>query len=131
VGLRTLSRTECMNLLTEAQVGRVGVVIGALPAIFPVNYQVRGEDLVLFGAARGSSLARSTDEAVIAFQADVYDHDRRTGWTVMGVGRSTWVPRPESPTGPVDTAPDPWVTGQEPDILVQLRLADVSGHRIV
>jgi uncharacterized protein len=131
VGLHALSRAECLHLLSEVEIGRVGVAIGALPAIFPVNFRVWEDDLILFGADRDSRLARSTDRAVIAFQADSYDHDRRTGWTVMGIGRSTCTPRPDERSGLRGAAPDPWVNGHEPELLVQLRLSEVTGHRIV
>lgn len=131
VGLHTLSREECIKLLSEVPIGRVGVAIAALPAIFPVNYQVWGDDLILFGATKGSGLARSTDNAVIAFQADSYDDERRTGWTVMGVGRSTCVPGLDDIAGLRSAAPDPWVTGHDPDLLVKLRLSEVTGHRIL
>jgi hypothetical protein len=108
----------------------VGVAVGALPAIFPVNFEVWGEDLIIFGAMKDSRLARSTDNAVIAFQADSYDQLRRSGWTVSGVGRSTCIPNLDDLTGPQGAAPDPWMSGHDPELLVQLRLSELSGHRI-
>ena len=128
MGLRALSREECLNLLCEVPVGRVGVQLGALPAIFPVTFQVWGDDLVLFNAIGGSPLALSADDAVIAFEADSYDQATRTGWTVMGVGRSTCLQGLDDLAGMRGTAPELWITGDEPEVLIQLRLDDLSGH---
>ena len=36
-GLELLTDDECRRLLGMGEVGRVGIPIGALPAIFPVN----------------------------------------------------------------------------------------------
>jgi hypothetical protein len=130
IGVQILSRKECIDLLGEVPVGRVAVAIGALPAIFPVNFQVWGEDLILFCAMKGSRLARSTDNAVIAFQADSYDHEQHTGWTVSSVGLSTCVPSRDD-SGLRGVAPDPWVTGHDPELLIQLRLGEITGHRIL
>jgi nitroimidazol reductase NimA-like FMN-containing flavoprotein (pyridoxamine 5'-phosphate oxidase superfamily) len=36
--METLDRAECLRLLEAATVGRIGVSIGALPVILPVNF---------------------------------------------------------------------------------------------
>ena len=63
MGFRDLSRDECLGYLARVPVARVGVTIGALPAIFPVNFRMRGEDLVLFGAMANSRLALSNQDS--------------------------------------------------------------------
>jgi hypothetical protein len=45
-GLEILSEEECRNLVGMARVGRVGVTIGAVAAIFPVNFAVLDGDIV-------------------------------------------------------------------------------------
>ena len=54
-GLQVLSRAECLALLRDSLVGRVVVTDRALPAAFPVNFALLGEDVV-FRTTAGSKL---------------------------------------------------------------------------
>jgi hypothetical protein len=56
--LETLGRSECLNLLATAQVGRVALVVDGHPEILPVNYALDG-DAVLFRTAEGSVLTHA------------------------------------------------------------------------
>jgi uncharacterized protein len=47
-GLDLLSEQECRWLLGQAHVGRVAVGAGALPAVFPVNYALVGDEILFF-----------------------------------------------------------------------------------
>jgi nitroimidazol reductase NimA-like FMN-containing flavoprotein (pyridoxamine 5'-phosphate oxidase superfamily) len=80
-----LSPDECRDLLRAGGIGRVGVSVGALPAIFPVRYHLVDDDIV-FAAARDPFKA-SLAGTVIAFEADAFDPDHTTGWSVLVVGR--------------------------------------------
>ena len=131
MAFRTLSRDECLHLLREVPVGRVGVTIGALPAIFPVNFRMRDEDVILFGAMANSRLALSTHDAIVAFQVDAFDAATKKGWTVLGVGRSTRLEDDEARTAEVGGLPEPWTVGEAAEHLMQLKLRDVSGHEII
>jgi len=108
-GLRVLGRDECLALLRGTDLGRVAVSMGALPAVFPVNYCMLGED-VLFRTGTGSKLRAAVAKAVVAFQVDEVDRARHAGWSVLvtgaagelsdpreiaaadGVGLRTWLP---------------------------------------
>jgi nitroimidazol reductase NimA-like FMN-containing flavoprotein (pyridoxamine 5'-phosphate oxidase superfamily) len=82
--LRELSRTECLDRLRTACVGRVAVTNRALPAIVPVNYVVdRG---ILFRTSSGGMLDRACRGQVVAFEADELADDGRSGWSVLVVG---------------------------------------------
>ncbi|HZR13442.1 MAG TPA: pyridoxamine 5'-phosphate oxidase family protein [Acidimicrobiia bacterium] len=83
-----LSRDECMALLETASVGRVGVSVGAIPAVLPVNYVVDG-DTVVFRTVPGTKLDAALTNAVVAFEADSFDGERESGWSVLvrGVAR--------------------------------------------
>lgn len=130
MGLRTLSRRQCLEFLAQESIGRVGVTLGALPAIFPVNFQLWGDDRVLFAAMANSRLATATDDAIIAFQADGFDVDRRSGWTVLAVGRSTRMRDPEALGVDRASVPEPWAVGQSGQHLMQLQLVELSGHEV-
>ncbi|MGQ0432535.1 MAG: pyridoxamine 5'-phosphate oxidase family protein, partial [Microthrixaceae bacterium] len=45
-GLEVLAQDECLRLLHKQGVGRVAVVAGGRPMIFPVNYVVDGRTIV-------------------------------------------------------------------------------------
>jgi nitroimidazol reductase NimA-like FMN-containing flavoprotein (pyridoxamine 5'-phosphate oxidase superfamily) len=83
--LEHLSRTECLNLLALAQVGRVGFVVDGQPQILPVNYALDG-DTILFRTDESSALnqASMTD---VAFEVDSIDDSTQSGWSVLARGR--------------------------------------------
>ena len=56
-GLELLDERDALRLLANSEVGRVGVTIGALPAIFPVNYRLI-DGCVVFRSAPGRSCPR-------------------------------------------------------------------------
>ena len=58
-GLELLDETEAMRLLAHSEVGRVGITIGAMPAIFPVNYRLIDGSIV-FRTAPGSKLTAAS-----------------------------------------------------------------------
>jgi len=82
-----LEPAECLRLLGTAGIGRLAYTQAALPAIRPVSFSLRGQD-VLVPAVRGSSFLTALQGAVVAFEADDYDPATRTGWAVTVVGRS-------------------------------------------
>src|SRR3546814_16284954 len=71
-GLELLSEEEARELLDHSEIGRVGVTMGAIPAIFPVNYAIV-DDLIVFRTAPGSKLSAATEGAVVAFAVDEFD----------------------------------------------------------
>ena len=68
----------------------MGVTIAALPAIFPVNYGLLGDDIV-FLTGEGTKLRAAVDHAVVAFEVDEFDLVTRRGWSVLAVGIATEV----------------------------------------
>ena len=77
-----LSRSQCLGLLSTVKVGRVGVSIGALPVILPVNFLVLRENIV-FRTVPGTKLDAATAHTVVAFEADAYAADGSWGWSVL------------------------------------------------
>lgn len=89
-----LDEEECLRLLASTDVGRVGVSIGALPAIFPVTYRML-DDRLLFFAANVGPLRSALSDTVVAFQADHTDPLTRAGWSVQAVGVARLSDAPE------------------------------------
>ena len=91
--VKNLDQEECQHLLSTAIVGRLGFTDGALPAIEPVSFTIHHEEVVI-PARLGSSLVSAVQGSVVAFQADSFRDDTRTGWTVTLVGPSRLISAP-------------------------------------
>jgi nitroimidazol reductase NimA-like FMN-containing flavoprotein (pyridoxamine 5'-phosphate oxidase superfamily) len=76
VRLETLDRGECLRLMATVPVGRIGVSIGALPAILPVNLALVGASIVI-RTVPGTKLDAATRRPVVAFEVDSYAPDGR------------------------------------------------------
>jgi nitroimidazol reductase NimA-like FMN-containing flavoprotein (pyridoxamine 5'-phosphate oxidase superfamily) len=88
--LSELSRSECLVLLESASVGRIGVSIDALPAIFPV-FITLVDGVVAFRTVPGTKLAAASSGAIVALEVDGFDDPSGEGWSVLvrGVARET------------------------------------------
>lgn len=83
--LETIDRGECLKLMTTARVGRIGVNIGPLPPILPVNFARVGTNIVI-RTVPGTKLDAATKRAVVAFEVDSYAPDGSSGWSVLVQG---------------------------------------------
>lgn len=127
-GLELLDEAESLALLAAGDVGRVGVTIGGLPAIFPVNYGVV-DNCIVFRTGAGTKLAAAAREAVIAFEVDDYDRADRAGWSVLVVGPSEIVHDADLAFRVLGAAIEPWAGGIRTSI-VRIRPELVTGRRI-
>lgn len=84
-GMGLLDEAECLALLHNATIGRVAVSIGAVPAVFPVNFTMV-DGAVAFLTGNGTKLDAAVREAVIAFEIDDFDPVYHQGWSVLVVG---------------------------------------------
>ncbi len=91
--LEVLGRSECLELLATASVGRVVFTDGGLPVVLPVTF-VLEHDAVVFRTDLGSRLATKTRGAVVAFEADDLEPALRVGWSVSVHGEATTGPAP-------------------------------------
>jgi nitroimidazol reductase NimA-like FMN-containing flavoprotein (pyridoxamine 5'-phosphate oxidase superfamily) len=82
-----LGREDCLQLLATTGIGRLAYTQGALPAVRPVSFTLRGDE-VLIPVLLDSPLLGAVRGAVVAFEADDYDEGTRTGWTVTVLGPS-------------------------------------------
>jgi nitroimidazol reductase NimA-like FMN-containing flavoprotein (pyridoxamine 5'-phosphate oxidase superfamily) len=85
-GLEVLELQECHELLRRRQVGRLAVVDGAHPLVFPVNYTF-ADGVILFRTDTGTKLTRAL-RAPVAFEIDDVDEATQTGWSVLVTGRA-------------------------------------------
>jgi nitroimidazol reductase NimA-like FMN-containing flavoprotein (pyridoxamine 5'-phosphate oxidase superfamily) len=127
-GLELLTEEECRTLICTESVGRVGISVSALPAIFPVNYTVVDDDIV-FLTGEGLKLRAALKNTVVAFEVDSLDPALGHGWSVLVVGVAREVPAPErEQLEPVRVSP--WAGGNRSH-LVRIHPEMISGRRIV
>jgi nitroimidazol reductase NimA-like FMN-containing flavoprotein (pyridoxamine 5'-phosphate oxidase superfamily) len=129
-GLEILTEDECWRLIEMPGIGRVGVTVGALPAIFPVNYTAPDRTIV-FRTADGTKLRAAVEHAVVVFEVDHADPLYHNGWSVQVVG----VAEPIDGSGgdgdvaALHAAVAPWAPGERSNY-VRIRPEMVSGRRI-
>jgi len=76
-----LDAAQCWDLLRGVEVGHLAVVVDGGPEIFPVNFVVENETVVL-RTAEGTKLAAAT-EARVAFEVDGLDTEDDQAWSVV------------------------------------------------
>lgn len=122
-----LDRDECLSLLATCEVGRVVFTAAAMPAALPVRYLLDGEEIVFrTGDAHTFAAIRRT---VVGFQTDDIDRTSRTGWTVLGVGRSYEVTDPRRTAALAARLP----AGRAAPLgthLVAVPMQHLTGHRL-
>ena len=127
-GLEMLDRDECLRLLGEARVGRVGITTEAMPVVLPVNF-VLDDERVVFSSAPGTKLYVAATGAQVGFEVDDVDQDSRWGWSVCVTGPATLVEDPaetERLRGlPLDTWTSP---GEESFVAIEPQV--VTGRRV-
>jgi uncharacterized protein len=128
-GLELLTEDACWELMSRCEVGRVGVTIDVLPAIFPVNFVVI-DRRILFRTAPGTKLAAATAGAIVAFEVDDYRGADRSGWSVLAVGPAEVVHDLDVTFEVLAAGLEPWADGVRTNI-VRVTPGFVSGRRLV
>ena len=125
-----LGRDESLRLLADHDVGRLVVVEEHRPLVFPVNYVLDG-DAVVIRTGTGTKLYGAT-RSEVSFEVDDLDRATRTGWSVVltGVAQEvTDLDRPDLVGRLRDISIEPWAPGDKPTLL-RLAPATVTGRRI-
>ena len=128
-GLELLTEQEACALLAGGEVGRIGISMGAMPAIFPVNYRLV-DGAIVFLTAPGSKLSAAASGAVVAFEVDDYGALDRSGWSVLALGRAEIVEDAVVVERVVATGLRPFADGTRTAI-VRIDPTFVSGRRLV
>jgi nitroimidazol reductase NimA-like FMN-containing flavoprotein (pyridoxamine 5'-phosphate oxidase superfamily) len=82
--LEVLSEADCIELLTENTLGRLAFAIAGRPEIFPVNYAMYG-DVIVLRTAPGTKL-RLAPQRRVAFEIDGIDAAGMSAWSVVVKG---------------------------------------------
>ena len=87
---------ECWRLLSTQPVGRVAVIVGQYPLVFPVNYTLDGMHIV-FRTGVGTKLW-AINRSNVTFEVDELDLAGRCGWSVMVRGAAHELSPKQTPT---------------------------------
>jgi nitroimidazol reductase NimA-like FMN-containing flavoprotein (pyridoxamine 5'-phosphate oxidase superfamily) len=123
-----IDREECLALLASHGVGRIALVVGNQPLVFPVNYCV-DRSSVVFRTDPGTKLHGVRGKRV-AFQIDHVDPFYHEGWSVLLVGMA------EEVTDTIEirrlsTLPiRPWGVGEKSH-WVRVHGPAISGRRLI
>ena len=130
-GLEILTEDQCRQLLAGADVGRIGVVIGGVPVILPVNYCIVG-DAIVFRTGPGTKLRAALDAGVVAFEVDDHHPADRSGWSVLAVGSAQVANAADVDADTANAARRlvPFADGER-DSIVRIPLDFVSGRRLL
>jgi nitroimidazol reductase NimA-like FMN-containing flavoprotein (pyridoxamine 5'-phosphate oxidase superfamily) len=82
--MEDLSEADCFDLLAGHHFGRIGVVVGGRPTIFPVNYFFE-DGRVAIRTDPGTKLSAAA-QGQVAFEIDGVDEAARAGWSVVVTG---------------------------------------------
>ena len=125
-----LDAPECLQLLESARVGRIGVTIDALPAVFPVEFVV-SEGAVVFRTVPGTKLDGATAGSVVAFEADSLGTlDDPTRWSVLVRGIARPITEPAELAAARALPLDSWAWEGGADRFVRLYPTVITGRRI-
>lgn len=123
-----LDLAECWNLLRSTDIGRLAVSIRNRPDIFPVNYLVDDETIVI-NTAPGTKLAAAVLGRSVAFEADVLDPINQRGWSVVVKGDAAEVEDLEEYLAVERLGLETWTTTDKTRFL-RLIPSEVTGRRI-
>ena len=126
---RALDRQECLRLLAKVPVGRVVYTRQALPAVLPVNFCLDTDDSVLLRTSSDSELVRAIDGVVVAFEADEFDAETRSGWSVVVTGRATVVTDPAEHERLSQVGPTSWMPLRN-TVFVRIESEMVNGREL-
>lgn len=126
--LRTLSPTECFELLEPGGIGRVGFGSPDGIMMLPVNFAVAA-NTIIFRTAPDTLLAMHAD-AQLSFEVDRLDEALREGWSVLVHGHAHKITDEREVQHLEDgTHLEPWASGAR-DVYVRIAPIRISGRRI-
>jgi nitroimidazol reductase NimA-like FMN-containing flavoprotein (pyridoxamine 5'-phosphate oxidase superfamily) len=124
---KVLSVHECWEYLRSSSVGRLAVVIGGIPEIFPVNY-LPEDGTVIFRTGPGTKADALAGGGVAALEADGLNTYGTIAWSVVLKGEPVVLDM----AGEVFALerPAPWEEGVK-DQLVRITPTEITGRRFV
>jgi uncharacterized protein len=127
-GLEILPFDLCLQLLATVPVGRVSFFADGEIVVLPVNHVIDGQDPV-FRTARGSKLSAAEGQNLVAFEADEYDTQTQSGWSVLVNGRAHAIYEKPEIQRLSQLGVRPWVSAVDRPFWIRIRPSSVSGRQ--
>jgi len=127
-GLEILPFDRCLELLAAVPVGRVSFFADGEIVVLPVNHAMDGPNPV-FRTARGSKLSAAGGQNRVAFEADGYDEQTRSGWSVLVNGSAEAIYEEAEIRRLTQLGLHPWVTAVDRPFWIRIRAASLSGRQ--
>ncbi|HEY6311224.1 MAG TPA: pyridoxamine 5'-phosphate oxidase family protein [Streptosporangiaceae bacterium] len=127
-GLEILPFDRCPQLLATVPVGRVSFFADGEIVVLPVNHVMDGQDPV-FRTAAGSKLSAAEGQNLVAFEADEYDTQTQSGWSVLVNGRAHAIYEEPEIQRLSQLGVHPWVSAVDRPFWIRIRPSSVSGRQ--
>ncbi len=128
-GIEVIEREECLELLRSTDIGRIAVVDAGHPVIFPVNYAMDG-DVIVLRTAEGTKLDAALQGGPVAFEIDDADPRSHGAWSVIVTGWARVAVAPAQLERFEQLGLHPWSEHRK-DSWVTVHPERVTGRRIV
>ena len=122
-----LSTQECWEILDRERFGRLAVAVNGDPDIFPINFLVDDQKL-LMRTAPGTKLTELVINSAVAVEADGRDGD--TAWSVVLKGVARMVDSFSETYADDGKALETWLHTEKP-IYVEIIARSMSGRRFL
>ncbi|MEZ2391362.1 pyridoxamine 5'-phosphate oxidase family protein [bacterium RCC_150] len=126
---QVLTVHECWKYLRSSSIGRVALVSGDTPEIFPVNY-VPDDGTLIFRTGPGTKLNAALGGSTVAFEADGLNPYGTIAWSVVLKGSVEVVTASEDIRESIALGLSPWEGGTK-DNLVRITPMELTGRRFV
>jgi nitroimidazol reductase NimA-like FMN-containing flavoprotein (pyridoxamine 5'-phosphate oxidase superfamily) len=125
--IHVLASAECERLLRQECFGRLVLETPEGPEIFPVNYAVQGDAIVVRTSSSGT-IARYGHDAEVVFEIDLVDQEYWSGWSVVARGRGELVGDPSDDV-PAGRRVRSWVD-EDRDSELRMVWRELTGRRV-
>jgi nitroimidazol reductase NimA-like FMN-containing flavoprotein (pyridoxamine 5'-phosphate oxidase superfamily) len=129
-GLDEIRAAECWQLLGTQTVGRVAVIVGHYPLVFPVNYAL-DDKAIVFRTGAGTKL-HSIHRSNVTFEVDSIDVVHHAGWSVLvkGVAQELSVVHHRSTVSRAELeGATPWAQGDR-NHFIRIVADEITGRRV-
>jgi nitroimidazol reductase NimA-like FMN-containing flavoprotein (pyridoxamine 5'-phosphate oxidase superfamily) len=126
--LEYMNPSVCWNLLSQAQMGRIGVIVDSAPEIYPVNFVV-DEQSIVFRTDGGSKLRGLDRSPSVCFEVDHIEADQRQGWSILVKGRAAELVTADELSKVTSLPLEPWALGPK-SRWIRIKPEEVTGRRI-
>jgi nitroimidazol reductase NimA-like FMN-containing flavoprotein (pyridoxamine 5'-phosphate oxidase superfamily) len=131
--IEELDENQCLKLISEGGIGRIGYTGRFGPVVLPVNYELLDRAVLFRTAAHGpldEDLRTGIADAdyKVAFEIDSIDLATRRGWSVLIQGPAHHLSGDER-DAVGDAGVEPWAPGDR-EMMVRIVPSRITGRRV-